>query len=533
MYTNVFGGSTVQPADVSYRSFVIVADLRLTWPSAFIDSQTVAAHIVDINPTVGGLSLFLPDATQVSPGQDILINNIGANAITVRDFLGNILLVQNAATSWYLYLTNNTTPQGVWRTVPFAGGVAAVTSVNAVSLSPEITVVGGPIINNGTFTFNVGPNITAISGIGNGGPNGYLVRTAANAWASRTFQAGANMALTNPAGTAGNTTIALQPNIIINQANIGNIQINANTIMVTDLNGDLNLLANGTGAIKANSEVEILAGNFLKFFNFPNTFFTALQAPNVPTNTIFTLMAADGSNGQAIVTNGAGALSFASFSGFPSGPGSSTVDAIARFADVNGNIKNSNARINDAGDITLNDFAAINNLSAISGHAADPIICFNDFKILSGEHLIFESTGGNTFSFSAPNPLVNQAYTLPAAAPVSFGDVFSFNGAGTTRWRPVQELSAWGTFDNTGALLNSFNANVVQDAAGLFTVTFIAPSATPFYSIVLSVNGQDDATNTFFFANYFTQTVNGFRIKVRNNAGALGNPVNTSFQVII
>ena len=234
-YTDIFGGSTVQPSEVSYAEYTIFANLILNWPTAFQDSPNVMARIIDVNATVGGLTVSLPDATQVSPGQDVLFTNIGANAFTVLDFTGGVLVVVNPGTSWYLYLTNNTFVFGIWRTVPFAGGVASVTSVNAISLSPDITVVGGPIVNVGTFTFNLGADLAAIVAVA---APGYLVKTGAGAWTTRNIVQGINILVTNPDGVAGNTVIALSPNLVnINTASIGNIHIAANTISTTNPGG--------------------------------------------------------------------------------------------------------------------------------------------------------------------------------------------------------------------------------------------------------------------------------------------------------
>jgi len=66
----------------------------------------------------------------------------------------------------------------------------------------------------------------------------------------------------------------------IGQANIGNVQISGNTIQSTNTNGDLNLTPNGTGDL-------VLDG-----LNWPQ---------------------ADGTNGQAVTTNGAGQLGWTSF----------------------------------------------------------------------------------------------------------------------------------------------------------------------------------------------------------------------------
>ena len=83
-FTPVFGaGSTIYPADVSYRPVTIAANLALQWPTEVNTSSNVTAGIMDITASVGSLSIAMPDATQTSTGQAVLFNNVGGNTFTV------------------------------------------------------------------------------------------------------------------------------------------------------------------------------------------------------------------------------------------------------------------------------------------------------------------------------------------------------------------------------------------------------------------------------------------------------------------
>jgi len=80
-----------------------------------------------------------------------------------------------------------------------------------------------------------------------------------------------------------------------------------------------------------------------------------LQSPNIAGNLTLTAPAADGTNGQALVTNGSGVLSFATVgSGDVVGPASATDNAVARFDGTTGKlVQNSAVTVADTtGDIT-------------------------------------------------------------------------------------------------------------------------------------------------------------------------------------
>lgn len=131
-YTNVFGGTVVYPAEVSYRPVSLTADTTLSWPTELATDTNVVSQIMDVTPSNGGLSLIMPPANQVSVGETTLIFNVGSSAFTVKDNTGNTIASISPGLAWQLYLTGNTTVAGAWRAVQYAAGVS---SANAASLS--------------------------------------------------------------------------------------------------------------------------------------------------------------------------------------------------------------------------------------------------------------------------------------------------------------------------------------------------------------------------------------------------------------
>jgi len=128
-FVNVFGGSVVQPADISYTLITLTANTILSWPTQFPDpnsllAQVTTAQIMDVLPSAAGLSLTLPPANQVSVGQSFLVNNLsGTHSFTLLKNDGTLLTAIAAQTIFYFYLTDNTTIGGLWTITPWGLGV--------------------------------------------------------------------------------------------------------------------------------------------------------------------------------------------------------------------------------------------------------------------------------------------------------------------------------------------------------------------------------------------------------------------------
>lgn len=122
MPLDTFGGGVTHPADISFKAVTMVAPLTLNWPGISTASDDVIARIMEVNPEIDGLTLTLPDATQVSVGQDILISNVGDADVTVLDSSGASIASVPSGSVKYFYLTNNTSAAGAWSVVQFGVG---------------------------------------------------------------------------------------------------------------------------------------------------------------------------------------------------------------------------------------------------------------------------------------------------------------------------------------------------------------------------------------------------------------------------
>jgi len=130
-YVNPYTGSTISPSQVGYESLTISTDTTLQWP---VNGNTtdVVANIIDVSASAANLKLVLPSATEVSTGQSVLIRNTGANSFTVTNTSLATVVTIASGIAQYIYLTDNTTQNGVWATVTFGAGVS---QANAATLA--------------------------------------------------------------------------------------------------------------------------------------------------------------------------------------------------------------------------------------------------------------------------------------------------------------------------------------------------------------------------------------------------------------
>ena len=130
-YTSPFTGDVIQPTDVSYASYNLTANLQLYWAGLATGTQSPAARIMDVYQNALW-TLKMPDATQVSVGEDALIRNTSATAVTVLNFTGSVICTVAGGTAQYIYLTSNSTTGGNWGVIAFG---STTSTANAAQLA--------------------------------------------------------------------------------------------------------------------------------------------------------------------------------------------------------------------------------------------------------------------------------------------------------------------------------------------------------------------------------------------------------------
>lgn len=145
-FTQVFGASPVQPAEVTYRAVSLTANTALQWPIVGADTTNVAAGIMDVIATFAGLALSMPPADEVSVGAASLVSNVGANTFTLADAAGGTIVSIAAGASYDVFVTDNGSAAGSWRAIQRG---ATTSAANAGALAGLGTTAIGQILGAG------------------------------------------------------------------------------------------------------------------------------------------------------------------------------------------------------------------------------------------------------------------------------------------------------------------------------------------------------------------------------------------------
>lgn len=127
-FVQTFGGTNIYSAEPSYRSIALTANVTLSWPIEMATDENVVANIMDVTPNASGRVITMPPANQVSVGQTALFFNVGSFTFTVNDNAGNAIVSVAPGLAWQVYLTDNSTVAGTWRTVQFGAGSSSATA---------------------------------------------------------------------------------------------------------------------------------------------------------------------------------------------------------------------------------------------------------------------------------------------------------------------------------------------------------------------------------------------------------------------
>jgi hypothetical protein len=157
-YTDVFGGANIYPSEISYSSLTLSTDVFLSWPEETSTNVNLATKIMDVTASSSGLSIYLPAANKTGSGNTILFNNRGAQTITVRNETGVQVVTLGAGQLWQVYLADNTTAAGTWRSLQYG---AAVSQANASSLAGTGIVAVGTLLSQSVPVTSFNSDYTA------------------------------------------------------------------------------------------------------------------------------------------------------------------------------------------------------------------------------------------------------------------------------------------------------------------------------------------------------------------------------------
>ena len=223
VYTQVFGGTTIYPSDVSYLAISLSADTTLEWPLENSTSNDVAAPILDVTPTAGGFSVILPPADNTGTGQTMLFNNLSNTySFFIKDSTGNTIATVGAGTQWQIYLADNSTAAGTWRV--FRYGASTATVQPSALAGYGLTVTGNTLSQSApVVTFTNTPRTVLVTeraqalvwtGTGAGTLNLPSAATVGNNFFVSARNSGGGDLTIDPAGSEtldGLSTLALRP----------------------------------------------------------------------------------------------------------------------------------------------------------------------------------------------------------------------------------------------------------------------------------------------------------------------------------
>ena len=318
VYTNIFGGSNIYPSDVSYDAITLTADETYFWPLESAPGENLIASIVDVTASAGPFAIILPDAREASTGQTILFNNVGANAFVVKNAAGTQILSVAIGTTWQIYLTDNTTEAGTWRTFQYG---AAASSVNASALAGAgITAIGATLAQayptstfSANYTAGVGDRATTFIWTGGAGTLGLpAAATVSNNWFIQIRNEGTGTLVVDPAGSEtingittlnfdqGDSALIVTDGVEFYTIGFGQAAVFAFDYTSIDVAGTGNYVLSGAELNRiAYSFTGVLTGN--RNIIVPNTVQQYWVANNTTGSYTFTVKTAAGT-GVAVVT---------------------------------------------------------------------------------------------------------------------------------------------------------------------------------------------------------------------------------------
>jgi cytoskeletal protein CcmA (bactofilin family) len=252
-----------------------------TGTAPFVVNSTT--QVANLNAATAGTvtTAAQPNITSLGNLTIANIDNIQIDGNTISSTAGNIVLSPTAN-----ILVNNATANLVF----YAGtNKELLTNTNLAFNGTTLTVTGTSNVSGQLNVDNIRIDGTVISTFANNDnisltPNGTgeviaSSLTVSDLTATRVVYAGTNGSLTDNTNlTFSGTQLTVTGSAnISSQANIGNININGNTISSINTNGNVNITANGTGYVIVNSAADssdfIVNGNTTVSASYANIFY--------------------------------------------------------------------------------------------------------------------------------------------------------------------------------------------------------------------------------------------------------------------
>lgn len=401
----------------------VTGELNGTWGDVVNDNITsmveqAIAGLATINTwTTNSHTLTTADGTTDEARCAMLVAATGAGG-TALTAAGEIICPARTK----LYVLSNTSAYTVTLKTAAGSGVAVpagdttflfcdgtninacVTTVVNGHISGNLTVDGNTTLGNAT-TDTITATARFNSDLLPSADNSYDLGTSGNSWRNLYIDGTATIATLNV--TTIDTTNLEVTNIKAKDGTAsatiadatGVMTIGSSVLTTTDINGGT---IDGTtvGASSASTgrftQVNITGQGDLRLEDTTGGEYVALQAPGtLAASYTLTMPADDGTNGQALITDGSGNLSWSTAaSGDVYGPASSTDNAVARFDLTTGKIiQNSSVIIDDSNNVTGVAALTTSGALTLNGGTANGVAYLNGSKVLTtGSALTFDGT---------------------------------------------------------------------------------------------------------------------------------------------
>ena len=218
-FSDIFGGDTLYPADLSYRAITLTASTTLQWPTEASAQTNLVAAIMDVTASAGPLVITMPPATEVSTGTAVIFNNVGASTFVVNDNGGAQIVSVASGEIWTAYVTSNATAAGTWETYQNGAGTRSASAAalagyglkaitTTLNQTMPVTLVSMDFTADATYRAGVwvwtgGAGVASLTS----------PATLGNDWFTNIKNSGSgNLVLTPLSGTIdGTTTVTLGP----------------------------------------------------------------------------------------------------------------------------------------------------------------------------------------------------------------------------------------------------------------------------------------------------------------------------------
>lgn len=139
-YSDPFGVQLSTPLSRTLRLIELQKDMTLNWPEGYFGPDYIAS-INEINPSKSGLSVTMPSAVSANYGTGMLMSNIGAHRVVIKNHADVQITDLEPGQTKYLYCNNNETESGEWRITTF-GSTTHTADATALA-GPGMAAIGG------------------------------------------------------------------------------------------------------------------------------------------------------------------------------------------------------------------------------------------------------------------------------------------------------------------------------------------------------------------------------------------------------